>query len=82
MKQQDIAVILIIVFFAGIASFFASNKFITPNKHDKKAEVVTAISSDFLLPDKKVFNNEAVNPTVRIQIAPSDNTQPFNQKAQ
>ena len=76
MKQQDIAVVIIIVFFAGIFSFFISSKLIKTNV--KTAEVVTPIVSDFPLPDKKIFNSDAVNPTVRIEIAPGDNNQPFS----
>jgi hypothetical protein len=78
MKQQDIAVIIVIIFFAGIFSFLVSNKFISPSDKKLNAEVVEEIQSDLMVPDKTVFNAEAINPTVRIQIAPSSNAQPFN----
>jgi hypothetical protein len=78
MKQQDIAVIIVIIFFAGIFSFLVSNKFISPSDKKLNAEVVEEIQSDLMFPDKTVFNAEAINPTVRIQIAPSSNAQPFN----
>lgn len=77
MKQQDIAVILIIVFIAGVFAFIMSSKFITPSNEKRTAEKVSAITSDFPLPDESVFNKDAINPTVRIQIAPNDNDQPF-----
>lgn len=77
MKQQDIATVLIIVFIAGIFSFIISSKFITPSSEKLTAETVSAITSEFPLPDKSVFNSDAVNPTVRIQIAPNENNQPF-----
>ena len=35
MKQQDIAILIIIVFFAGIASFFVASKFVAPHKEVK-----------------------------------------------
>ena len=78
MKQQDIATIIVIVFIAGIFSFIVSAKFITPTSEKRTAETVTAITPDFALPDTKVFNSEAVNPTVRIEIAPGENNQPFS----
>lgn len=78
MKQQDVAVLIIIVFFAGIASFIVSSKFITPSNDKLTAETVTPIQAEFPLPDSKVFNAEAINPTVRIEIAPGNNPQPFN----
>lgn len=77
MKQQDIAIVIIIVFVAGIASFFVSSKFITPSSKKLTAETVPPISAEFSLPSSKVFNSEAINPTVRIQISPNDNNQPF-----
>lgn len=77
MKRQDIAVLLFIVFFAGIFSFFLSKQFITRGAGQEQAETVTPISSDFPLPDTSVFNMDAFNPTVRIEIAPNTNPRPF-----
>lgn len=77
MKQQDIAAIIIIVFMAGVFSFFISSKFITPSSEKLTAETVSAITPEFALPSKDMFNSEAINPTVRIQIAPNENNQPF-----
>lgn len=78
MKQQDIAAIIVIVFIAGIFSFFVSSKFITPSSERRTAEVVSAIDAAFSVPDKKVFNENAINPTVKIEIAPGGNEQPFS----
>ncbi len=77
MKQQDIATILVIVFVAGIFSFIVSSKFITPSNEKLTAETVSAITPEFPLPDNKVFNSQAINPTVRIQIAPNEDGRPF-----
>lgn len=77
MKQQDIAIVVAIVIFAGIASFFVSSKFITPSSEKLSAETVPPINPEFTLPSSKIFNNEAINPAVRIQIAPNENNQPF-----
>ncbi len=77
MKQQDIAAVIIIVFMAAVLSFVLSGKFITSGAKDRTAEVVSPIQAEFQLPDSKVFNSDAVNPTVRIEIAPGTNPQPF-----
>jgi hypothetical protein len=82
MKQQDIAIVIIIVFMAGIFSFFITSKFITPSDKKLTAEVVTPISTEFPLPDNKVFNDKAVNPTVKIEIAPNNNDKPFADQEQ
>lgn len=78
MKQQDIAIIAVIVIVVGCASFFVSSKFITPSDEKIKAEKVAPISAEFPIPDSKYFNKESsFNPTVRIQIGPTDNDAPF-----
>lgn len=77
MKQEDIATLIIVVFVAGVASFFVSSKFISPSSDKLEAEVVSKITKEFQLPDKKVFNTEAINPTVKIEIGTSTNPDPF-----
>lgn len=78
MKQKDIVLILVIVFISGMVSFFISNKFISPPKHDMKAAKVEAISGDFNQPDDRYFNETSVNPTQLIRIQNNSNTKPFN----
>lgn len=78
MKQKDLAIIAITVFISGIFSFIICSKLIFGAQDRlQKVEVVTPISSDFQLPDKKIFNAEAVNPTKLIEIGPNSNNQPF-----
>lgn len=77
MKQQDIAALVAIVFIAGIFSFIVSNKFITPTDKKLTAQVVEPITSDLILPPSDVFNTNAFNPTVQIEIGPNNNNQPF-----
>ena len=76
MKQQDIAILIIIVFIAGIASFVVANKFVAPSK-EEKAEKVSAISKDFNTGNASNINESSINPAVRIEIAPNNNEQPF-----
>jgi hypothetical protein len=77
MKQQDIAILIIIVAFAGAFSYFISTNYITPSNEKLSAQVVQPITTEFPTPDKSVFNDQAVNPSVRIEIAPNQNPNPF-----
>lgn len=77
MKQQDIAVVIIVVFVAGVFSFVLSSKFIVGGNEKLMAETVAPVTPEFVVPDSKVFNAEAINPTVKIEIKPGDNNQPF-----
>lgn len=78
MKQKDYLVIVVAVVISGIFSLVVCSKFIAPPKNrQQKVEVVTAINSEFKLPDAAVFNSNAVNPTKLIEIGPNTNNQPF-----
>lgn len=77
MKQKDIALILVIVFFSGIASFFLANKFISPPEHKQKAAKVEAITDEFKQPDPKYFNDKSINPTKTITIGDGSNVLPI-----
>lgn len=78
MKQKDIAVIAVTVFFAGIFSYVICTNFIfTTQDQKQKVEVVTPIDANFNLPDKNIFNTDAINPTKLIEIGPNSNNQPF-----
>lgn len=79
MKQKDVALIIIVVFFAGVASFFLSGFIFKTKNLSEKVETVEPISADFTQPDKKYFNSNAINPTQLIQIGKNSNNQPFNE---
>ena len=80
MKQQDIAILIVIIFIAGVGTFFLANAFIKPETQNTTAEVVEPINSDFPLPEAGVFSTESINPTVPIQVAPNSNNQPFTEQ--
>lgn len=83
MKQKDIALIIVIVFISGIASFFISGAlFASSSSRQQKVEKVEAITADFPTPSKKYFNSESIDPTQLIQIGNSTNPDPFNGAAQ
>ncbi|MDB5183066.1 MAG: hypothetical protein JWO47_850 [Candidatus Saccharibacteria bacterium] len=78
MKQKDIVIIGFTIVVAGIFSYVICNNFLFTAKDQKQnVEVVAPITSEFLLPDKAIFNTDAINPTKVIEIAPNTNNQPF-----
>lgn len=80
MKQNDIILIIVMVFVGGVLSFFITSAVITsPKNRKEKVETVQAISSDFKQPDTKYFNSNSVDPTQLIRIGDNSNNQPFNQ---
>lgn len=75
MKQKDIIVILVVVFLAGSLSLLVSKKlFDKPQNSNVSVKVVDPISTEFVKPDKKYFNENSLNPTQTIRIG-SDQTQ-------
>ena len=69
MKQNDIVLIMVCVFVAGVISFVLSNQFIAaPKNRQTQVEVVDKLTADFELPDTRYFNNDSVNVTQVIQI--------------
>lgn len=78
MKQKDIALIIVVIFFAAIISFAVTQMlFSTKGNKSLSAEIVEPISSEFKEPDKTVFNSDAINPTQLIQIGDQNNQNPL-----
>jgi hypothetical protein len=78
MKQKDIALIIIVIFFSAVISLAVTQTlFSTKGKKSLSAEIVEPINSDFKEPDKTVFNSDAINPTQLIQIGGEGNQNPF-----
>ncbi len=78
MKQKDIAIIIAIMAVSGLLSFFVGRfLFATPKDRQMRAEVVDRISTDFVQPSNKYYNDTSVNPTQSIQIGDGSNNSPF-----
>ncbi len=78
MKQKDIALIIVVAFFAAIiALLLTQTLFVTKKSKELTAEKVEPISAEFKTPDPAVFNDKAINPTQLIQIGDGTNTNPF-----
>ena len=85
MKQKDIALIIIVVFISGMASFFVSKFVFKVDGLKENVETVEAISAEFPVSDEKFFNAQSINPTQIIKIDDNDydlDTLPDTAKAQ
>lgn len=78
MKKNDIVLIIVVIFFSGIVSVVVTSLVFVPKKTKQlTAQKVDPINSNFQQPDKRFFNDKAINPTKLIQIGESNNPQPF-----
>jgi len=80
MKKNDIALIVLIVSISLVISYFVAKALIgNPQSKQVTAEVVEPIKPDLVDPSSKIFNRDAINPTIVIQIGNPSNQQPFGQ---
>lgn len=80
MKKNDIALIILIVAVCAVITYFIGNAIIGDQSAKQvSAEVLEPISGNITEPSKKIFNKDAINPTVVIQIGSPSNQQPFGQ---
>ncbi|MCA9335019.1 hypothetical protein KC953_02650 [Candidatus Saccharibacteria bacterium] len=69
MKQSEIATIVLVASISVISAFFIANAAIgQPEGDNAKVRTTTEITSDIVLPDQKIFNNNAINPTIKVEI--------------
>lgn len=80
MKKNDIALVVLIVSITLVMSFFLLKAvFGEPAKKAVQVEKVEPIAADLKPPPADVFNKDAINPTIVIQIGNPANQQPFGQ---
>lgn len=73
MKKTDIAMIILIAgVSAGIAYFVAHGLFGTMSSQSVQVKTVDAITSVVDTPDTKIFNSNAINPSVKVNINNTD----------
>lgn len=78
MKQNDIIAIVVAVVIGLIISIFASKIFFsTPSNLSQQVEVVPTITTNFPAPSSEYFNNQSIDPTQIINIAPNNNQTVF-----
>lgn len=88
MKQKDIALLIAVGFFTAIIAFFISTLvFKVPANRSTKVPTAGSINATF--PDIKndpnynmIFNTNALDPAVPLQVGSSPNTQPFSGSTQ
>lgn len=83
MKQKDIALIIVIVFFSAVISLLLSKAiFVSPKNRQQEVEVVQPITADFPKPDSRYFNSQSFDPTQLIIIGQNANPNPFSSSTQ
>lgn len=77
MKRTDIAMIIFIASISILGSYFIA-KTVVGDTHSEAVTVKTAdpISEDVDEPDDRIFNADAINPTVEVYIG-GEGEQPF-----
>lgn len=69
MKKSDIAVIILIASLSvGVAYFVGDLVIGKPKGGETKVRTVESISGEITSPDAKIFNKDAINPTVEVVI--------------
>lgn len=75
MKRTDLAMIVFIAAVsAGIAYFVATSLFGSMTSQTAKVKTIDLISSEVATPDKKIFNENAINPSVEVNINNTEET--------
>ncbi len=78
MKKNDMAALIIIVAIAAVFSYFAANAFIgQPQNNPVQVEKMSPVSGSFPAPDSRIFNDQAIDPTVEITGSGQPANQPF-----
>jgi hypothetical protein len=79
MKQKDLVLILVVVFFSGILSLVVSRMIIaSPDNLQQEVEIVQPITAKFENPDDRFFNRQSYDPTQLITIGQDQNSNPFS----
>lgn len=78
MKKSDVALLILVVAVSIAISFFIGQALLGKSIA-KSVEVETAepISADIVEPSSRIFNADAINPTVPVKIGDTTNQQPF-----
>lgn len=73
MKKTDIAMIVLIATVTILAAFFATKAIMGEQATEEvKVQTIDKIDTTIVEPDEKIFNEQAVNPAVEVQITPGN----------
>lgn len=79
MKKNDVAALILIAAVSLMIAWFTASSLIgEPKKSAQKVKTVESISQDVQSPDTRIFNKDAINPTVERSIGKSSDSLPFN----
>ena len=75
MKSSDIISIVIVAMIGVLGSYFAVNALMgNPDDAYVSYKTIEVISPDLAVPDSEVFNADAINPTVEVEIDSCEDT--------
>ena len=78
MKKNEVAILILIVSIVVLATYFLLNALIgKAAAQPVNVEKAEAFSSELVLPSEKIFNKNAINPTVKVKIGDQSGQQPF-----
>lgn len=74
MKKTDIAMIILIASISVIGAFFATSAFFdNAASENVTVKTIEAITADVADPDPAIFNEQAINPAVEVQVGSGTN---------
>ena len=68
MKKTDIAMIVLIASVSVLIAFFAAKAIFPDATWSSKVKTIDKIDSSIVAPDTDIFNKNAINPAVQVQI--------------
>lgn len=77
-KQNDIAVLILITAISLVAAYIIGNALInSPDSRSTPVEVAVPIDAEFPEIDTRIFNENSINPTEKIEIGDTNTPSPF-----
>ena len=76
MKRTDIAMIIVIASVSVLVSYLVANTLLGSTKNEAvTVKTIDAITDEVDEPDERVFNKDAINPTVEVYIGEGEQPQ-------
>lgn len=77
-KQNDIAILILITAISLVVAYLLGNAVInSPDSRTTPVEIAVPIGSEFPEPDTRIFNENSINPTEKIEIGDTNTPNPF-----
>ena len=74
MKKTDIAMVVLIATISVVGAFFATSALLGEAASETTAvPTIEAVSSEIIEPSEAIFNENAINPAVEVQVGSADN---------